>query len=118
MSSGMGRDFRSSSGAGLDSGFGSDLSALGVGFDSGVASGLSGFDVTTVVLLFLLPPEDASPGKAWKIVEQALKMKAHWRPLNSPQMGALHAACRQGIPDWLLQKVLTFADADAVLFCS
>jgi hypothetical protein len=44
----MGRDFRSSLGAGFDSG----LSALGVGFDSGFDSGLSGFDVTMVVLLF------------------------------------------------------------------
>ena len=33
-------------------------------------------------------------------------------------MGALHAACRQGIPDWRLQEVLTFADSDAVPFCS
>jgi hypothetical protein len=105
-------------GAGLASGFDSGLSALGVGFDSGFDSGLSGFDVTMVVLLFWLPPPGAGPGKAWKIVEQALKMKAHWRPLNSPKVGALHAACRQGIPDWLLQKVLTFADADAVQFCS
>jgi hypothetical protein len=45
--------------------------------DADFGSGLSGFDVTTIVLLFLLPPEGASPGKAWKIVEQALKMKAH-----------------------------------------
>jgi hypothetical protein len=86
--------------------------------DADFGSGLSGFDVTTIVLLFLLPPEGASPGKAWKIVEQALKMKAQWRPLNSPKVGALHAACHQGIPEWRLQKVLTFADADAVLFCS
>jgi hypothetical protein len=95
----------------LGSGFDSGLSALGAGFDSGFDSGLSGFDVTMVVLLFWLPPPGAGPGKAWKIVEQALKMKAHWRPLNSPKVGALHAACRQGIPDWLSQKVLTFAHA-------
>jgi hypothetical protein len=38
----MGRDFRSSLGAGLDSG----LSALGVGFDSGFDFGFSGFDFT------------------------------------------------------------------------
>ncbi|MGB0066136.1 MAG: hypothetical protein WBP85_16960, partial [Terracidiphilus sp.] len=73
----MGSDFRSflsSFGDGLESDFDPCLSALGVGFDSG----LSGFDVTMVVLLFLLPPPGASPGKAWKIVEQALKMRAHW----------------------------------------
>ena len=63
MSSGMGRDFRSSLAAGLDTGFDSDLSASGVGFDSGFDSGLSGFDFTMVVLLFLLPPPGASPGK-------------------------------------------------------
>jgi len=113
----MGRDFRSSLGAGLDSGFGSDLSALGVGFDSGFESGLSGFDVTMVVLQFWLPPPGASPGKAWKIVEQVLK-KAHWRPLKSPKVGTFHAACRPCIPDWRLQKVLTFTGADAVQFCS
>jgi hypothetical protein len=101
-------------GAGLDSG----LSALGGGFDSGFKSGLPGLDITIVVLLFWFPPPGADPGKAWKIVEQALKMKAHWRPLNSPKVGALHTACRQGIPDWPLQKVLTFAHADAVQFCS
>jgi hypothetical protein len=78
----MGSDFRSflsSFGDGLDSGFDAGLSALGVGFDSGFDSGLSGFDVTMVVLLFLLPPPGAGPEKAWKIVGQALKMKAHWR---------------------------------------
>jgi hypothetical protein len=104
-------------GDGLDCGFDSGLSALGVGFDSGFKSGLPGLDVTIVVLLFWFPPQGASPGKAWKIVEQVLK-KAHWRPLNSPKVGTFHAACRQGIPDWPLQKVLTFADADAVQFCS
>jgi hypothetical protein len=81
-------------------------------------SGLSGFDVTMDVLLFWLPPPGAGPGKARKIVEQALKMNAHWRPLNSSPMGTLLAAFHQGIPDWPLQKVLTFADADAVQFCS
>jgi hypothetical protein len=113
----MGSDFRSflsSFGDGLESDFDPCLSALGVGFDSG----LSGFDVTMVVLLFLLPPPGASPGKAWKIVEQALKMRAHWGQLNFQKVGALHAACRQGIPNWHLQKVLIFADANAVLFCS
>jgi hypothetical protein len=117
----MGSDFRaflSSFGDGLESDFDPCLSALGVGFDSGFDSGLSGFVVTMVVLLFLLPPPGASPGKAWKIVGQALKMKAHWRQLNFQKVGALHAACRQGIPNWHLQKVLTLADADAVLFCS
>jgi hypothetical protein len=88
----------------LESDFDPCLSALGVGFDSGFDSGLSGFVVTMVVLLFLLPPPGAGPGKAWKIVEQALKMKAHWRQLNFQKVGALHAACRQGIPDWRLQK--------------
>jgi hypothetical protein len=103
----MGSDFRaflSSFGDGLESDFDPCLSALGVGFDSGFDSGLSGFVVTMVVLLFLLPPPGAGPGKAWKIVEQALKMKAHWRQLNFQKVGALHAACRQGIPDWRLQK--------------
>jgi hypothetical protein len=111
----MGRDFRSSLGAGLDSG----LSALGVGFDSGFDSGLSGFDFTLVVLLFLLPPPGASPWKAWKIVvEQALKMKTHWRLLNFSKVGTLDAAGHPGIPDWRLQKVSTLADADAVQLCS
>jgi hypothetical protein len=52
------------------------------------------------------------------MVGQALKMKVHWMPLNSSKVDALHAACRQGISDLLLQKVLSFADADAVQFCS
>jgi hypothetical protein len=67
MSSGMGRDFRSS---------------LGAGFDSG----LSGFDFTMIVLLFLLLPPAAVPEDAWKIVGQALKRKTHWRLLNSPKV--------------------------------
>jgi hypothetical protein len=70
-------EFLSSFGAGLDSGFDSDLFATGVGFDSGFDSVLPGLDVTIVVLLFYLPPPGAIPGKAWKIVEQA-PMKAHW----------------------------------------
>jgi hypothetical protein len=99
------REFLSSFGADLDSGFDSDLSAMGVGFDSGFDSVLPGLDVTIVVLLFLFPPPGASPGKAWKIVEPALKTKAHWRPLNSPKVGALHTACRQGIPERPLQSI-------------
>jgi hypothetical protein len=121
ISSGMGSDFRSflsSFGDGLESDFDPCLSALGVGFDSGFDSGLSGFVVTMVVLLFLLPPPGASPGKAWKIVGHALKKKTHWGHLNSPKVDTIHAVCRQGIPDWRLQKVLTLADSDAVQFCS
>jgi hypothetical protein len=72
----MGRDFRSSFGAGLDSGFDSDLSAMDVGFDSGFDSGLSGFDVTMVVLLFLLPTPGAGPEKAWNFAGMALR-KVH-----------------------------------------
>jgi hypothetical protein len=111
------REFLSSFGAVLDSGFDSDLSAMGVGFDSGLDSVLPGLDVTIVVLLFWFLPLGAGHGKAWKIVDQALK-KAHWKPLNSPKVGTLHAAYRPCIPDWRLQKVLTFAYEDAVQFCS
>jgi hypothetical protein len=71
-----------------------------------------------IVLLFLLLPPGAGPEEAWKIVGQALKRKTHWRLLIFTKVSTLHAARRPGIPDWLLQKVLTFADADAVLFCS
>jgi hypothetical protein len=102
----MGSDFRaflSSFGDGLESDFDPCLSALGVGFDSGFDSGSSGFDVTMVVLLFLLPTLGTGQKKAWKIVGQALK-KTHWMPLNSPNVDASLAACRQGIPDWRLQK--------------
>jgi hypothetical protein len=63
----MGSDFRaflSSFGDGLESDFDPCLSALGVGFDSGFDSGLSGFVVTMVVLLFLLPPPGDSPREA------------------------------------------------------
>jgi hypothetical protein len=95
----MGRDFSSSLGAGLDSGFDAGISALGVGFGSGFDSGFSVFGFTVVVLLFLLPPQGASPGKARKIVEQALKMKTLWRLLNTQQGGALDAPPRPGIPD-------------------
>jgi len=35
-------------------------------------------------------------------------MRAHWRQLNFQKVGALHAACRQGIPNWHLQKVINF----------
>jgi hypothetical protein len=73
------REFLSSFGAGLDSGFDSDLSAMGVGFDSGFDSVLPGFGFTVIVLLFLLPPPSAGPEKACRIVEQALKKKVHWR---------------------------------------
>jgi len=72
----MGNDFRSflsSFGDSLDSGFDPDLAAMGVGFDSGFDSGLSGFDVTMVVLLLLLPTPHADPEMAGKFAEPAMK---------------------------------------------
>jgi hypothetical protein len=64
MTSGMGRDFRSSLGAGL--------SALAAGFDSA----LSGSDFMIAVLLSLLSPPGSNLGKSWRLVEEALK-EAH-----------------------------------------
>jgi hypothetical protein len=72
----MGSDFRSflsSFGDGLDSGFDPGLPAMGVGFDSGFNSGLSGFDVTMVVLLLLLPTPRAGAEKAWKFAGPAMR---------------------------------------------
>jgi hypothetical protein len=56
---------------------------MDVGFDSGFDSGLSEFDATMVVLLFLLHPQGASPGKAREPAAPALKKKAHWSLLDS-----------------------------------
>jgi hypothetical protein len=57
----------------MGSDFRSFLSSFGDGFDSGFDSGLSGFDVTMVVLLFLLSPPDTGPEKVWKVVGRVLK---------------------------------------------
>jgi hypothetical protein len=45
---------------------------MGDGFDSGFDSGLSGFDVTMVVLLLLLPTPHADPEMAGKFAGQAM----------------------------------------------
>jgi hypothetical protein len=74
------------------------LSSLGAGFDSG----LSGFDVTMVVLLFLLHPPDAYSRKALEPAAYALKKKTHWSLLDSRKRGHLDPASRSGIPDTLL----------------